>query len=515
MTPVRDSAVSESWDDVIVGAGSCGAVVAARLAARKDRRVLLLEAGSDQPGHRTGQALGVPSLSGSNWDYSALLDGGSGSRSFPYRVGRTVGGSSAVNGAIALRGLPADFDGWAAAGNPVWSWDRVLPHFTAIEADGDMGGPDHGKDGPVPIRRPTPGEFDPVADGFVRACRDLGVPELPDLNAGDDVGVGPVPSNRLGTHRMSTADTHLRRADRPANLALWQHCEVARLLLSGRRVVGVEAVRDGRPCRVSADRVTLCAGAVNTPLVLQRSGIGDGRWLAALGIPAVVDLPGVGRNLTDHPAVAIWAEGRPGVSRPDSICHQVMARVASGPGRPDLLLFLAGNVPTEGIPVVGAVMAGKPAVVLSAVLGTPASRGTVRLRDTRSGTGPVIDLALATDPADVDRLVSGTRLAWSVARSGALSAQTRKAMLWTDRLVADDTLLRSAVTRFARPLWHPVGTARMGPPSDPSSVVDQYCRVHGLDGLWVVDASVMPSIPAAPTHLTCVMLAERAAEWIG
>ncbi|MGO9082793.1 MAG: GMC family oxidoreductase [Streptosporangiaceae bacterium] len=513
MISIDTGAQREGWDDVVVGAGTSGAVLASRLAEQPGRRVLLLEAGPDES-QETGQGLGTPSLASHNWDYSAYLGSTASGRQYPYRMGKVVGGGSAINGAIALRGLPADFDSWAAAGNSEWAWDRVLPYFAKIEADADITGTGHGACGPVPISRPRPEEFDAVSGGFVQACRTIGLPDLPDLNGGAQVGVGPVPANRLGPRRMSSADTHLTGARRRSNLTVWGRCHVTRLLLSGQRVVGVEALRDGQPCRVAADRVALSAGAINTPVILQRSGIGDGRQLADLGIKPVIDLPGVGHNLIDHPVVAIWTVARDSVDHPDGVRHQVMARTTSPDGSPDLMLFLANNLPTARIPVIGAMLGGQPGIAVSAVLGTPASRGAVQLSDASPDADPVIVLNLAADPADVDRLMSGARQAWSLVRAAPLAGLVREPLVWTDRMMADDALLRSAVTRFVSPLWHPVGTARMAPPGDPAAVVDQSCRVYGADGLRVVDASVMPSIPAAPTNLTCVMLAEKVAEWI-
>ncbi|MEU9653906.1 GMC family oxidoreductase N-terminal domain-containing protein [Streptomyces sp. NPDC048110] len=504
----------QHWDDVIVGGGSSGATLAARLSQDPQRSVLLLEAGVDRlGGPEDSYPLGMSVLSGYNWDYTAYMGTEPKGRRGPYGVGKLLGGSSAVNGAIALRGLAADFDSWAAGGSPEWAWEAVLPYFRALETDADFTDSAHGSAGPVPVRRPAIDEFDPMALAFLDACKEQGIPHTADMNTGA-VGAGPLPSNTRDGRRISAAEAYLEPVRHRPNLGVWTRTEVSRVLFEGNRAVGVEALREGRPAQVRADRVTLCAGGINTPLILERSGIGGSRRLASLGVPVVADLPGVGEDLADHVATVVWAVPRPGVCRKGVPWHQVMARVAHAGGAPGLGVFLASNVTEETIPEVGKVAEDRIAVVLSAMLLDPASRGAVHVSGAGPDDPPVITLGLLSERTDVERLMAGTRLLWSLLNASAMTQTLRQVLLWTERMVQDEERLRKAVRRFATPMWHPSGTARMGPSGDASSVVDQYCRVHQVERLRVVDSSIIPSPLLSPMNLSCIMLAERVAAWM-
>jgi choline dehydrogenase len=503
----------ETWDDIVVGAGSAGAVMAERLSALPGRRVLLLEAGDRAPHTRP---LGRATLQGANWEHTAGTGAGAGRRTFAYPLGRALGGSSAVNGAIALRAVPEDFDAWAAAGCPEWSWERVAPWYAAIESDADVKGAGHGTDGPVPVSRVARSDWDPVATAFLDACRDAGLPWADDLNAppaGPADCVGAVPSNARGGVRVSTAEAYLDPARTRPELTIRTGAHAHRVLVRGDRAIGVEYARNGRPATAHADRVVLCAGGIGTPLLLSRSGLGPAARLTAAGVEPVHDLPGVGANLSDHPVVTVWAVPPDGVSRPGAPWHQVMARLATGGGAADIGLFLAANMTEVAIPVVAGILRGRPAAAVSAMLLAPDSRGSVALRSADPDAPPVIDLALAAETTDRERLVLATRRLWELLRSGPLARAMGRVLLWTDRMVQDDAMLRASVTKFVAPMCHPAGTARMGPSQDPMSVVDQHGRVHAVPNLLVCDASVMPVVPSAPSNLTCIMLATRVAAW--
>ncbi|NDZ77185.1 glucose-methanol-choline oxidoreductase [Streptomyces sp. SID10853] len=544
MTAHRDPAAGvREWEYVIVGAGSAGAVTAARLAARDSGNVLLIEAGGDQPrprprAHPLADA-GRLVLAGHNWDYRAnlrtsnrleeLVQGSTGApgaapatggraaaralwERFPYQLGKVVGGGSAVNGAIALRGLPRDFAAWAAAGNPDWSWERVLPFYKDIENDADFPGRLHGDSGPLPIRRTPRDQVHPLDAAFWEECNRQGVTDLMDLNAGGEGGVGPIPGNAVDGERIDASTAFLAGVRDLPNLHLRTGLRVTRVLFEKNRAVGVEAELDGTLTTFRARHVVLSSGAVGTPAILQRSGVGGAGLLRALGIAPVADLPGVGRDLVDHPSVVIWSRPADGVCTPGLPWRQVAARMSSGfDDDVDIQTGLLNNVESHTIP--GFVdRLGWPLVVgMSVMLMRPRSRGRVFLDSADPYAAPVIELGIATDPEDVERLCHGVRRAWSFLRSPGLSGRLTRTQFWSDRMVANDGVVRSGVRHIANPGWHAAGSCRMGPETDPWAVSDQEGRVYGTENLRIADASLFPALPSAPTNLTTLMLAEKLA----
>lgn len=505
------------WDDLIIGGGTAGCVLAARLSQDPDRRVLLVEAGgAPAPPADPPEPVGKPVLLGAVWQYLAYTDAaGPGRRQFPYSVGRVLGGSSATNGAIALRGLPEDFADWAADGSPLWSWDLVAPYFRAIENDADVKGPAHGHEGPIPVRREQAEAFTPLSRAFHEECLALGLEDLADLNEDGRPGVGIVPTNTEAGLRVSSAMAYLDPVATRRNLTVWTQAEASSVTVRGGRATGARIVHAGRVTEVAAGRVTLCAGAVNTPLILERSGIGDPARLAELGIPVLIEAPGVGENLSDHVSMAVWAVPRAGACRDGAPWHGHLARVATDGGqRPDLILSMLANVSTRGVPIIGEIVGGRIAATVSAMLLRPVSRGRVHLAGADPAGPPEIELAIASAPEDVETLATATRLVWGAVRGPRMAGLLERVLIWTDRMVGDEEMLRRSIPKFVAPLWHAAGTAKMGPDGDPDAVVDQRFRVRGVDGLRIVDASVMPTVISGPTAMTCLVLGERAAEWM-
>jgi choline dehydrogenase len=497
-----------AFDVAVIGAGSAGCVLAARLSAGGDRRVALLEAGPDYPSVAdlpADIADGTGPTLSHDWNLTAEPDGPR--APIPLPRARLVGGCSATNGGFWVRGFPADYDAWAAAGNPGWAAEDLLPVFRAVEADADFCDEWHGADGPVPVQRVRAEDLEEYPKAFVDSAIACGHPLVDDHNHPASFGVGRLPRNVQDGVRMSTALTYLAPARTRRNLEICADTTVDRVEVADGRARGVR-LRDGAV--LEAGTVILAAGAYGSPAILLRSGVGPASHLRDVNVPVVADLPGVGANLVDHPLVAVNLPAQPGRRRGPQIPVLLTLRstLVAPTEPPDLHLFVAGPFDDPSLPS-GAVFG-----IVTGLL-TPRSRGSLRLRSAEPTDPPWIDVAYLRHPDDLTRMIEATLAARRISRTPPLANLVAGPEIDPGDTIGDGDTAGLAQSILARvsPYHHPVGTCAMGPDPSTGAVVDARGAVHGIDGLFVADASVMPTIPSANTNLPTIVVAERMASW--
>jgi choline dehydrogenase-like flavoprotein len=518
-------------DYVIVGAGSAGCVLAARLSEDPAARVLLIEAGrrDRHPNIKIPAAFAKQFRTGLDWDFATEPEPGCEGRSLYVPRGKSVGGSGSMNAMLYVRGHPLDYEGWEAAGATGWGWEDIRPYFLKAEDNARGASEHHAVGGPLRVedeRSPRP-----LTGRFLAACEEAGIPRIDDYNGPEQDGAALAQVTQKGGRRWSVADAYLRPALKRPNLDLMTGAQVLGIEMREGRAVGVRHTRRGRGSAVAAagTEVILAAGSIASPQLLMLSGVGPAAHLAGHGIAVVADLPGVGRNLQDHPYLSSIWDVPGGGSLADaesprrlleyalrrtgpltSSVAEAFAFVRSRPGlaRPDIQFHFAPAYFARN----GFEEYDGHAVTLGPVLLSPRSRGSVTLRSADPVAKPRILTNSLTEPEDIAALLAGTRLARKIAAADPLAEVLGRELRPGPDVVTDQDL-EDDLRRRVELLYHPVGTCRMG--DDEEAVVDPHLRVRGVEGLRVIDASVMPTIPGGNTNAPTIAVAERGADLVG